>query len=91
MTQKVKRPNWFIYSIPLQDELLISLGQNVITVESRFFVSRFYVKSRIYVEMSDGQIQSLLNNVSQFYVISRFYDAFASDQQYRKIEMWLYL
>ena len=28
--------------------------------------------------------------MSQFYVISRFYDAFAADQQYRKIEIWLY-
>ena len=51
------------------------------TVESRFYVSRFYVKSRIYVEKSDDQIQSLLNMVSQYYVISRFYNAFAADQQ----------
>ncbi len=43
--------------------------------------SRFYVKSRIYVENSDDQIQSLLNNVFQFYVISRFYDTFGADQQ----------
>ncbi len=51
------------------------------TVKSRFYVSRFYVKSRIYVEKSDDQIQSKLNNESQFYVISRFYDAFGADQQ----------
>ena len=57
------------------------------------YVSWFYIKSQIYVEKSDDQIQSCLNNVSQFsqfYIISRFYDAFATDQQYRKIETWLY-
>ena len=37
--------------------------------------SRFYVKSQIYVEKYDDQIQNLLNKVSQYYVISRFYVA----------------
>ena len=56
-------------------------------IKSRFYVSRFYVKSRIYVVKSDDKIQSLLNIVSQFYVISRFYVAFAADQQDRKMEI----
>ena len=40
--------------------------------------------------MSDDQIQNLLNNVSEFYVISRFYVAFGADLQYHKIEIRLY-
>ena len=58
------------------------------TVKSRFYVSRFYVKIRIYVENSEDKNKSLLNSVSQFYVTSRFYDAFTADQQYRKIEIF---
>ncbi len=38
----------------------------------QLFKSRFYVKSRIYVDKSDDQIQNLLNILSQFYIISRF-------------------
>ena len=41
----------------------------------QLFKSRFYVKSRIYVDKSDDQIQNLLEIVSQFYVISRFHIA----------------
>ncbi len=57
------------------------------TVKSRIYVSRFYVKSRIYVEKSDDQIKNLLNNMSQSCAISRFYVACDADQQYRKIEI----
>ena len=32
---------------------------------------------------------NVLNKVSQYLVISQFYDAIAADQQYRKIEIWL--
>ena len=45
-------------------------------------ISIFYVKSRIFVEMVDDQIQSLLNKVSPFYDMAQF-----TDQQYRKIEI----
>ena len=55
--------------------------QDINKVKSRFYVARFHIKK------SDDQIQNLLNNVSQFYVISRLNVAFPADQQYRKIEI----
>ena len=58
-----------------------NIYSTVYTVKSRFYVSRFYLKTRIYVEKYDDQIESLLNKVSQFYIISRFYDTVAADQQ----------
>ncbi len=70
---------------------LCSVTPIAFTVKSRFYVSRIYVKSRIYFEKSDDQIQNLLNKMSQFYVVSRFYVAFAPDQSYRKMEIRLYL
>ncbi len=56
------------------------------TERSRFHAFRIYVKSLLYIEKFDDEIKNLLNNESPFYVISRFYIAFAADQQYRKIE-----
>ena len=54
--------------------------------KSRFYASRFYVKSRIYDEMFIDQIKNLMQKVSQFHVRSQFYVTFATEQQYRKIE-----
>ncbi len=48
------------------------------------------ISNLLYVEKFDDQIHSLLNIVSQFYIISRFSVACGADKQYRKIEIWLY-
>ena len=41
--------------------------------------SRFYVKSRIYIEQFDDIIERFLSILR--YTVSRFYDAFAADHQ----------
>ena len=61
--------------------VLTTKSGKYIQIQNKISILRIS-KYRIDVEKSDEKIQSLLNIVSQFYVISRFYDAFGVDQHY---------